>query len=102
MFVRAANATGVVAVALLLVGIDPFLSAGADSGTPSPVSVNRSLKGDRLPFSDPTIFDLPDWRNGSAAPQDSPAHIRSPFACDAVFSTIGLAGAMNVYRRCMA
>jgi len=103
LFVRMISAASVVAVALLLVGLDPFLSAGADGSATSPVSVNRNLKGDRLPFSNPTIFDVPDWRNGSAAPPSSPAHVvRSPFACDASFSSIGLSVAMNVYGRCIA
>ena len=47
LYVRIVSALGLVALAALFVGIDPFLSAGASLSSQTPaVSVNRTLKGD--------------------------------------------------------
>ena len=50
------------------VGIDPFLSAAADQATTAPtttapaITVNRAMKGDRLPLVPPAAF-TPDQGN---------------------------------------
>lgn len=91
LVVRIASAAGLLALALLFVGAVPFLDAGANSsGMTPPVSVNRTLKGDRLPVA------LERQR-----PSEQP-HARMPFACDPAFSPIVAPAAANVYRRCMA
>jgi hypothetical protein len=83
LFFRTASAVGLLGLALLFVGLDPFLSAGA--GLTNTFSVDRSFKGDRLPISGQTI--VPDWRNefGSSATQPG---AQTPFACDGAFSMI--------------
>src|ERR1700761_8012503 len=79
LYLRIVSALGLVALAALFVGIDPFLSAGASLSSQTPaVSVNRALKGDRLPFACAPAVSL----------------IRSPNS-----APVSLA---NVYRRCMA
>ena len=91
LFLRMAGAAGVVALAFLLVGVDPFLSAGAVLTVPTPpVSVNRSLKGDRLMIA-------PQGRELGMPPS-----AQMPFACDPAFSQIFAPGASNVYGRCMS
>ena len=95
---------GLVTLAALFVAIDPFLSVGADLTNQMPaVSVNRSLKGDRLPFH-PTVVDVPDGQSG--ARRDSQARAQIPFACDAAVSLIrppnSAPPSAEVYRRCMA
>jgi hypothetical protein len=55
------SAFGLVALAALFVGIDPFLGVGATLSSQTPaVSVNRTLKGDRLPVGNSAILDVPD------------------------------------------
>src|ERR1700683_1717667 len=63
LYLRRVSAVGLVALAGLLGGIAPFLSAGASLSSQTPaVSVNRTLKGDRLPISDSSILDVPDGK----------------------------------------
>jgi hypothetical protein len=101
------SALGLVALAALFVGIDPFLSAGASLSSQTPtVSVNRTLKGDRLPVANSAILDVPDGRAQLAGQPSPDKRAQTPFACDPAFSLIrspnsAPAGA-NVYRRCMA
>jgi hypothetical protein len=101
LFLRMTSAAGLLTLALFFVGIDPFLSAGADltaAKTPA-VSVNHMLKGDRLPFAAPAVGDVPDSRAVfGAQPSTQPL---KPFACDPAFSPIASKTA-NVYRRCLA
>jgi hypothetical protein len=98
------SASGFAALAALFVFIDPFLSVGASLSNQTPaVSVNRSLKGDRLRFH-PTVVDVPDGQSG--ARRDSQARAQIPFACDAAVSLIRSSNSAppsaEVYRRCMA
>jgi len=95
-----ASGTGVIALALLFLSAYPFLSASASFTTPS-VSVDRTLKGDRLPVTDPAV-NLPDWRNEFGAAPSAQPGAQIPFACDAAISTIFAPRAANIYRRCMA
>jgi hypothetical protein len=103
---RMASAASVLALTgFFAVGIDPFLSAAADQATTVPASsapamtVNRAMKGDRLPLVPPAAF-TPDQGN-RVVPQSQP-QAQMPFACDAAFSTIQVRRSANVYRRCMA
>jgi hypothetical protein len=98
---RVASTAGLLVLALLFVGLAPFLSAGASpTGPISPISVDRSLKTDRLPVSHEAVV-LPDWRYEFSAfnPQ---VRAQSPFACDAAFSTISSRAAANFFGRCLA
>jgi hypothetical protein len=97
------SALGFVALAALFVAIDPFLSVGAGLSNQTPaVSVNRNLKGDRLPLR-PTAAG-PDGR--ATMRQDAAPRAQIPFACDAAVSLIRSPKAAppsaDVYRRCMA
>jgi hypothetical protein len=96
VLLRMASAAGLMALALFFVGVDPFLSAGAGfpSRTPA-VSVDRSLKGDRLDVA-------PDWQSASGPKQGTEPRAQMPFACDPAFSPIFSSVSANVYRRCMA
>jgi hypothetical protein len=96
LMLRLASAAGLVALAFLFVGVDPFLSAGAGltSRTPA-VSVNRALKGDRL-------MTGPDRQSDFAAKPSAQPRAQIPFGCDPAFSPIFSPAAANVYGRCMA
>jgi hypothetical protein len=101
------SALGLVVLAALFVGIDPFLGVGASLSSQTPaVSVNRTLKGDRLPTANSAILDVPDGQTRFAGQPSTETRAQTPFACDPAFSLIRSpdsppAGA-NVYRRCMA
>jgi hypothetical protein len=104
VFLRMASAAGLLTLALFFVGIDPFLSASADlTGTTPAITVNRELKGDRLPLTVPTVVDAPDWQNEFSRLRGPQAQTQAqkPFACDPAFSPI-FVKATNVYRRCLA
>ena len=107
LYLRIVSALGLVALAALFVGIDPFLSVGATLSSQTPaVSVNRTLKGDRLPTANSAILDVPDGQARFARQPTTEMRAQTPFACDPAFSLIRSpnsppAGA-NVYRRCMA
>src|ERR1700722_1987184 len=69
LYIRIVSALGFVALAALFVGIDPFLSAGASLSSQTPaVSVNRTLKGDRLPMANSAVLDLPGGQARFARP----------------------------------
>jgi hypothetical protein len=91
---RTASAAGLLALALFFVGADPFLSAGADLR--NAVTVDRTLKADRLPVS-----IAPDWNSAFGAGTSEP-RAQTPFACDAAFSVISSPAASNYFGRCMA
>jgi hypothetical protein len=102
------SALGFAALAVLFVGIDPFLSVGAGLSNKTPaISVNRSLKGDRLPLSSRTVLDMPDRQaKFGAQPNAEQPRAQIPFACDAAVSLIrsphSAPASADVYRRCMA
>jgi hypothetical protein len=104
LYLRIVSAVGFAALAALFVTIDPFLSAGANLTNPNPaVSVNRSLKGDRLPLS-PAFVDVTNGPSGVRATTEPRAQI--PFACDAAVSLIRSPKSApptgDIFRRCMA
>ncbi len=101
---RVAGAVGLLSLALLTAGLIslPIPTTGAALPATSPaLSVNRTLKGDRLPISRPTVW--PD-EHGADAP-GAPVHARSraqiPFGCDRAFSPISSPLLAHVFRRCM-
>ena len=107
LYLRIVSALGLVALAALFVGIDPFLSAGASLSSQTPaVSVNRTLKGDRLPTANSAILDAPDGQTRFARQPGTETRAQTPFACDPAFSLIRSPNSPppsgNVYRRCMA
>jgi hypothetical protein len=107
LYVRIVSAFGLVALAALLVSMDPFLSAGATlSGQTSSVTVNRTLKGDRLPTANSAILDVAPGQQQFARQPSAETRALTPFACDPAVSLIrspnSPAPSANVYRRCMA
>jgi hypothetical protein len=96
VLLRMASAAGLIALALFFVGVDPFLSTGAGFPARTPaVSVDRSLKGDRLDIA-------PDWQSAFGSQPGTQPRAQMPFACDPAFSPIFSSASANVYRRCMA
>ena len=107
LYLRIVSAFGLVALAALFVGIDPFLGVGASLSSQTPaVSVNRTLKGDRLPVANSAILDVPDGQTQFAGQPSAERRAQTPFACDPAFSLIrspnSAPTSANVYRRCMA
>jgi hypothetical protein len=103
LYGRLAGAAGLLALAAFFTGIDPFLSLGAGSNVRTPaVSVDRTLKGDRLPLSNPAVSNVPDWQAEFGSSWAAEPRAQMPFACDPAFSPILKAKSANVYRRCMA
>jgi hypothetical protein len=102
LFVRVAGALGVTSLALLLVGLIPFLSMAPSAGAgytdnPSGVTVNREFKGDRLPFPPDfnTAFSRSQFRSRySETPQEIPV------GCDPAFSPVTSPALAYYYGRC--
>lgn len=102
LILRAAGAAGLLTLALFFVGVDPFLSAGAGLAKTPAISVNRALKGDRLPLSSPALVNLPNWQNEFGNLRNPQPQAQKPFACDPAFSPIFASKAANFYGRCLA
>jgi hypothetical protein len=99
---RMASAAGLLVLALLFLGIAPFLSVDAGlTGMAPAISVDRSLKGDRLPLSNPAIADLPNWQAEFDVQPRAQPRAQIPLGCDPAFSPIQAPAAANVYRRCL-
>lgn len=114
VFVRMASAAGLLTLSLFLLGFDPFLAfapaaRAVINGTSSEFTVNRSLKGDRLPMSGFETFKAPDWQSRfndefKALPALQPAsgpRAQIPIGCDPAFSPISSPQLAGVYRRCV-
>ncbi len=110
VYLRAASAVGLLALAGVFVGLDPFLGGGPTAGagispTVPTISVNRALKGDRLPVSNPTSFTGPDWQyefgQFGLQPKAGP-RAQIPVGCERAFSPVATPMLANYYRRCMA
>ncbi len=107
LYPRLLGAFGLVALAFLLVGLDPLLGAapspgaGAAERTPA-MSVNHFRKGDRLPLPYP---DSPNsqgaWRN-RPMPDGLQSQQRTPVGCDPAFSPVSSPAPIVVYGRCIA
>jgi hypothetical protein len=98
--IRLASAAGLLALSFVLVGLFPFFSLGPSIGASfvasRPVtSVNRELKGDRLP---------PPSAINSAFSKSEPPRQRDskevPDGCDRSFSPITAPQLAYVYGRC--
>lgn len=102
VFLRMASAAGLLTLALFFVGVDPFLSAGANLAKTPTITVNRALKGDRLQLTVPTVVDAPSWQNefNNLRGTQSQTQAEKPFACDPAFSPI-FVKKTNVYGRCL-
>ncbi len=90
-----------VAMALLTASVISFPSfpnpAAGWIGTSPALSVNRTLKGDRLPLTEPAIETHELGLPISPAPR-----VKVPVGCDAAFSPISSPRLAGVFRRCMA
>ena len=99
LYPRIMGACAILALAVFLVSLDPLLGAvpspgpGASERTP-PVSVNRLLKGDRLPFVHPGAS------RGRALPGGLQTRERAPLGCDPAFSPVSSPAKVVVYGRC--
>jgi hypothetical protein len=110
LYVRMGSAAGALALAAMFVGLAPFLGGAPTAGagvspTIPTMSVNRALKGDRLPVSNSTDFIAPDWRyefgQFGVRPSIGP-RAQIPFGCERAFSPVATPMLANYYRRCMA
>jgi hypothetical protein len=96
-----ASAAGLLALAFVFVALDAFLS-DPHAGTTPGFAVDRSLKGDRLPISNATLLNAPDWRSEFGVLPNPDSHAQMPVGCDPAFSSISSPPQANVFRRCMA
>ncbi|HTZ02497.1 MAG TPA: hypothetical protein VMC05_09210 [Xanthobacteraceae bacterium] len=114
LFVRIAGALAVTSLAIVFVGLIPFLGGapgmGANYAPHDPgISVNRELKGDRLPThtaaAAPTIL-LNDFatlaRARAQAGSESAGPPNVPFACERSFSPVASPRLAYVYGRCLS
>jgi hypothetical protein len=101
LLVRMTGALGLVSLAVVIVGLIPFLGADPSSGaaligrTPT-FSVNREFKGDRLPL--PSNVNTALLRDAFRAHSQTPETI--PDGCDPSFSPISAPRLAYVYGRC--
>jgi hypothetical protein len=104
LFVRIAGALGITALAVCFLGLIPFLGAapsGAAYGPSAPsFTVNRALKGDRLPMHD--ALNASAWRTdfGSLARASAPREI--PVGCEPSFSPVSSPRLASIYGRCVS
>jgi hypothetical protein len=102
LMIRIAGAFGAMALAVFFLGMLPLLgdpSAGAGvAAKPTPVfSVNRQLKGDRLPISN--VTPAPSRSGSNVEQSDGPDQI--PVGCEGSFSPISAPQYAHVFGRCM-
>ncbi len=101
LFVRTAGALGVISLALLIVGIVPFLSADPTAGAgltgKAPYTVNHEFKGDRLPL---TVVNSSAFR-GAASRLHAGTPEEIPVGCDPAFSVVSSPRLAYFYGRCM-
>ncbi len=104
-FVRMSGALGATALAVCFLALVPFLGAAPSVGAgyvPSPpgFTVNRALKGDRLPMHD--ALNASAWQTdfGSLARASVPHEI--PFGCDPSFSPVSSPRLASIYGRCLS
>jgi hypothetical protein len=100
----------IAAVAAALAGASfmslPSLSGVSLFGPDSPMSVNRSLKGDRLPVVARHALpaDLGSHLGsplGSPQPLHAQTHDKPPVGCEGVFSPVASPLLANVFKRCL-
>jgi hypothetical protein len=102
LMIRIAGAFGAMALAVFFLSLlplldDPTAGAGAAAKRTPSFSVNRELKGDRLPISNVSPAAT---RSGSSVDQsETPDQI--PVGCDGSFSPISAPQFAHVFGRCM-
>lgn len=102
LMIRIAGAFGVTALAVFFLSFlplldDPTAGAGAAGKRAPSFSVNRELKGDRLPVANVSPAAV---RSGSSVEQsETPDEI--PVGCEGSFSPISAPQFANVFGRCM-
>lgn len=105
LLVRIASALGATALAFCILGLLPFLSGAPSAGagyvpsTPA-FTVNRALKGDRLPMHE--ALNASSWQTefGSQARASVPHGI--PVGCDPAFSPVASPRFAYIYGRCLS
>lgn len=110
LYPRFVGAFGIVALAFVLLSLDPLLGAGPSAGTgataPTPeVTVNHFRKGDRLPLAHPgalTGRTNQGVRQGRPMPDGLQTQERTPLGCDPAFSPVSSPARAAVYGRCIA
>ncbi|MFZ0425896.1 MAG: hypothetical protein WAL80_23710 [Xanthobacteraceae bacterium] len=103
LFVRLGGALGAMALAVIFIGLIPFIGAepsvgaGFSAKTPALV-VDRTFKGDRLPMpaeiNKAVSRGEPDAREGSGMPKDVPV------GCDSAFSPVASPRLAYYFGRC--
>ena len=98
---RIAGVATAAVLAVMIVALDPVLgptpsAGGWIGGNTPPVSVDRALKGDRLPLANIASPALQP-----AAPPQSETRAQIPVGCEPLFSPIFSAPHGNAYRRCL-
>jgi hypothetical protein len=103
LFVRMTSAAGILSLAALLLALDPFLgpTAGANLSKTPPVTVDRTLKGDRLPVSNVLALRAPSAQDAASPQLSAAAPAQIPVGCDPAFSPISSPRLASIYRRCM-
>lgn len=88
-----------VLAALFIASFISFPSFPKDVFISNSPSVNRALKGDRLPLATPGVssreLGLP------VPPEPSRARDKAPVGCDSAFSPIAAPALANIFKRCM-
>jgi hypothetical protein len=97
--VRFAGTMGIVSLALAtaaLVTFPAFPTTGANLRTVEPVvTVNRTLKGDRIPVLQPSVLRV------LRTPTTLQPQAQIPAGCDRAFSPISSPRLAHVFRRCI-
>jgi hypothetical protein len=102
LIIRIAGAIGATALAVFFLGFlplldDPTAGAGVAAKKVPSFSVNRELKGDRLPISNVS----PVVSHGGSGVEQSQKPDQIPVGCDGSFSPISAPQFAHVYGRCM-
>ncbi len=102
--VRVARGMGLLSLALFTAGVVSFPSfpttgAGLSRTRPT-MSVNRALKGDRLPLVRLTVW--PRDLRPPVSPTPTQPQAQIPPGCDHAFSPISSPALAHVFRRCIA
>jgi len=103
LLVRIAGALAATSLAVVFVGLVPFLAAAPSAGArlipdTAGVTVNRQFKGDRLPVVSPTNSAIS--RNEIRPRPDVLTRDNIPVGCDPAFSPVTDPRLANYYGRC--
>jgi hypothetical protein len=102
LFVRIGGALGVTVLGVCFLGLIPFMgiepSAGAGFARTPAVSVNRELKGDRLPLPSEINSAISRVEPHSVVPYGAPHEV--PVGCDPAFSPVSAPRLAYYFGRC--